>query len=236
MTGPKVAWENEYSERRFLTDAALPQKDVLRVLKELSRKHGLSLEGAHVLDAGCGTGRNSLHCAQSGASVSAFDIAENAVAIARKRAEEEGLRISFAVHDMAQDMPYGDDTFDLVLDITSSNSLRAAGRAHFLSECRRVLKPGGFLVMKALCLTGDRNARALIAASSVGEDGMYKLPGTTIVEKAWEVEEVKGYYGAVLEPVIFALKDSYMRMSGRSYKRRFIIAVWRKPFDGGLPS
>jgi ubiquinone/menaquinone biosynthesis C-methylase UbiE len=236
MTGPKVAWENEYSERTFLTDAALPQKDVLRALKELTRKHGLALDGARVLDAGCGTGRNSLHCARSGASVSAFDIAENAVAIARKRAEEEGLHIAFAVHDMAEDLPYGDGAFDLVLDITSSNSLRSFERAHFLSECRRVLKPGGVLVMKALCLTGDRNARALVAASSVGEDGMYELPGTTIVEKAWEVDEVKSYYGALFEPVIFTLKDSYMRMNGRSYKRRFIVAAWRKPFDGGLPS
>lgn len=236
MTGPKVAWENEYSERTFLTDAVLPQKDVLRALKELSRKHELSLDGARVLDAGCGTGRNSLHCARSGASVSAFDIAENAVATARMRAEEEGLHIEFAVHDMAEDMPYEDEVFDLALDITSSNSLRAPERAHFLSECRRVLKPGGLLVMKALCLTGDRNARALVAASAVGEDGMYELPGTTIVEKAWEIEEVKSYYGTLFEPVIFTLKDSYMRMNGRSYKRRFIIAAWRKPFDGGQPS
>jgi ubiquinone/menaquinone biosynthesis C-methylase UbiE len=236
MTGPKVAWENEYSERTFLTDAASPQKDVLRALKELARKHGLFLDGAQVLDAGCGTGRNSLHCARSGASVSAFDIAENAVTIARKRAEEEGLRIAFSVHDMAHDMPYDADSFDLVLDITSSNSLKASERSHFLAECLRVLKPGGILLMKALCLTGDHNARALIAASSVGEAGMYELPGTTIIEKAWEVDEVKSYYGAVFEPVTFTLKDSYMRMNGRSYKRRFIIAAWRKPFDGGLPS
>jgi 2-polyprenyl-3-methyl-5-hydroxy-6-metoxy-1,4-benzoquinol methylase len=51
---------------------------------------GLGFAGA-VLDAGCGTGENALHVASLGLLVLAVDVAETALAIARKKADDRGI-------------------------------------------------------------------------------------------------------------------------------------------------
>jgi 2-polyprenyl-3-methyl-5-hydroxy-6-metoxy-1,4-benzoquinol methylase len=52
-----------------------------------------------VLDAGCGTGENALHVASLGLLVLAVDVAETALAIARKKADERGIQVEFAAAD-----------------------------------------------------------------------------------------------------------------------------------------
>ncbi len=52
-----------------------------------------------MLDAGCGTGENALHLASLGLPVLGFDVAETALAIARKKAAERGIKVEFAAAD-----------------------------------------------------------------------------------------------------------------------------------------
>ena len=60
------------------------------------------LSGARVLDAGCGTGALSIEAAHRGASVTGVDVSSRMVAIARRRAADEGCddRIAFSSGDM----------------------------------------------------------------------------------------------------------------------------------------
>jgi ubiquinone/menaquinone biosynthesis C-methylase UbiE len=55
-----------------------------------------------VLDAGCGTGENSLHVARLGLPVLGVDVAETALAIAREKAAGSTVNIEFAVADALQ--------------------------------------------------------------------------------------------------------------------------------------
>jgi ubiquinone/menaquinone biosynthesis C-methylase UbiE len=63
-----------------------------------------------VLDAGCGTGENALHIASlkvparvaAGLSVLGVDVAETALAIARKKAADRGINVEFAAADAFQ--------------------------------------------------------------------------------------------------------------------------------------
>ena len=52
-----------------------------------------------VLDAGCGTGENALYFAAHGFEVVGVDAVDAAIAAARVKAEERGLRAEFLVHD-----------------------------------------------------------------------------------------------------------------------------------------
>jgi 2-polyprenyl-3-methyl-5-hydroxy-6-metoxy-1,4-benzoquinol methylase len=68
-----------------------------------------------VLDAGCGTGENALHIASLGLPVLGVDVAETALATARAKADDRGIKIEFAGADAFQLKRLG-RTFETVLD------------------------------------------------------------------------------------------------------------------------
>ena len=93
-------------------------------------------EGQRVLDLGCGTGVFLRAAADRGAQVVGIDAAEGLLAIARERVPEADLHAG----DM-QELPFGDDGFDVVTGFSSLFFADDMTRA--LSEACRVTKPGG---------------------------------------------------------------------------------------------
>jgi 2-polyprenyl-3-methyl-5-hydroxy-6-metoxy-1,4-benzoquinol methylase len=57
----------------------------------------LSRKPVSVLDVGCGTGGHAIPLARKGYSVTGIDVSEAMIAVARKKAEQEGLGIPFHV-------------------------------------------------------------------------------------------------------------------------------------------
>jgi 2-polyprenyl-3-methyl-5-hydroxy-6-metoxy-1,4-benzoquinol methylase len=100
--------------------------------------------GARVLDVACGTGNVAVPLARQGAQVTGVDIATNLLAQARERAAAEGLEILFEEGD-AEQLPYPDGTFDAV--VTMFGAMFAPRPELVVTECARVLKPGGLLAM-----------------------------------------------------------------------------------------
>jgi phthiocerol/phenolphthiocerol synthesis type-I polyketide synthase E len=101
-----------------------------------------TLSGRRVLDVGCGRGGTAaLLAAEFGALVTGVDLSPEAVAFCRT-AHGNG-ELSFKVGD-AEHLPFEDGAFDVVTNVESSHTypdMRA-----FLSEVRRVLKPGGWFL------------------------------------------------------------------------------------------
>ncbi len=99
------------------------------------------VRGLRVLDAGCGFGSNSIYCAQQGASVTAIDISETMVGLARKEAAEAGVEVDFMVQDVTDMRDVPSDAFDLVVSsVTVGFDL-----PRFFEEVARVLRPRGAL-------------------------------------------------------------------------------------------
>lgn len=93
-----------------------------------------------LLDAGCGAGLFSTMAIRKGAQVIGIDAAPGLLKIARQRNPEH----NFLEEDL-EAMPFADNTFDVV---TGFNSFQYAGDfQNALKEARRVLKPGGRLVV-----------------------------------------------------------------------------------------
>lgn len=99
--------------------------------------------GRDVLDAACGVGWGSALLKQAGArSVHGLDIAPDAIQSARDRAGD----CEFVIGDL-MDLPYPDDSFDLVACFETIEHVEDPMRA--LDEIRRVLRPGGFALISS---------------------------------------------------------------------------------------
>lgn len=97
--------------------------------------------GKDVLEAACGPGRGLGYLAQKARSVTAGDLTRALVEAARAH---YGERVKLSVFD-AQKLPFPDGSFDLVLLYEAFYYLPEPGA--FLAEARRVLRPGGELIL-----------------------------------------------------------------------------------------
>jgi SAM-dependent methyltransferase len=104
---------------------------------------------AEILDAPAGFGRHSIPLAEAGYRVTAADRSQVQLDEGRRRAgEAEWPRF---VHADFRDLPFGDESFDAVLNLFSSIGYRGEeGDRQMLSEFLRVLRPGARLLIETM--------------------------------------------------------------------------------------
>ena len=100
--------------------------------------------GKDVLEAGCGSGQGLGYIAHLAQSLIAGDFSEEIIDMARRY---YGDRIALRRFD-AQDMPFENDSFDVVILFEAIYYLLSAQR--FTEECKRVLKPGGKVLITSV--------------------------------------------------------------------------------------
>ena len=234
-------WDREYKNSTFLTKDNKPQADVVRFVKFLKKEFKKSagenfggFENIKVFDLGSGAGRNSFYFAELGASVVGLEISETAISIAQKNLNEAQkisgarLTVEYKKQSIGDKFPVPDGWADIVLDVTSSNSLSEAEREIYLSETARTLKSGGYFFVKALCKDGDDNAKHLLKTNPGGEVDTYILPDTGIRERVFSRDDFIATYQKFFIILHLEKKTSYTTMSGRLYKRNFWIGYLRK--------
>jgi SAM-dependent methyltransferase len=142
-------WDRLFGELYLRTYAALerggdPEPEALAA----ARLAGIE-PGADVLDCPCGYGRHSIALARAGFHVVGADRSPVLLEEARRRAGDgEWPRWVEADH---RELPLPDASFDAVFNLFSSIGYRGEeGDRQTLSELRRVLRPGGALVVETL--------------------------------------------------------------------------------------
>src|SRR5215475_5627342 len=101
--------------------------------------------GEHVLDVCCGTGTLSLAARRrvgAGGVVHGIDASEEMIARARTKSGRRRLPVTFEIAT-AQSLPFPDAMFDVVLCTLALHHLSEDARAAAIAEMRRVVKPGG---------------------------------------------------------------------------------------------
>ncbi len=153
-TGPRTAVTGQ--ERGFLPAMRhawlLPLYDPLTRLLGIGAVHRRLLEqaglrsGQRVLEIGCGTGNLLLAAkrAQPGAVVVGLDPDLDALARAHRKARRRGLTVQLD-RGHADELPYADDSVDVVLSAFVLHHVPAGEREGAVREVRRVLRPGGAL-------------------------------------------------------------------------------------------
>lgn len=98
--------------------------------------------GRRILDAGCGSGPLSAALGAKGAVVTGFDSSPAMLELARQRLGESA---DLHLADLSRPLPFADDSFD---DVVASLVLHyLEDWSAPLAELRRVLKPGGRLIL-----------------------------------------------------------------------------------------
>lgn len=129
----------------FLSAGRLAAESLTRLLE----KHNVSLdESSQVLDFGCGCGRVLRHLGHLPAAL--FGCDTNPVAVDWCSDHLPFARV--AVNALESPLDYDAESFDVVYALSVFTHLPARLQSHGMSEMRRVLKPGGVLV---LSLHGD---------------------------------------------------------------------------------
>ena len=125
----------------------------------------VQLRDAAVLDVGCGGGLLSEALAQSGAKVTAIDLAPNLLKVARLHGLESGIKVDYRempVEALAEQAPASFDA------ITCMEMLEHVPEpASIIEACAKLLKPGGRLFLSTLNRTPAAFALAIVGAEYV---------------------------------------------------------------------
>lgn len=141
MTGQP--WDASYHDGPAPWDVGQPQPAIVRLAAE-GRFAG------SVLDAGCGTGENALQVAALGLPVLGVDVAETALAMARRKARERGIAVEFEVADAFHLERLG-RRFDTVIDSGMFHTCDRLERAQYVASLASATEPGGTLYV--LCFS-----------------------------------------------------------------------------------
>ena len=137
-------------------DHLLPLYDIVARLAGVKALHSAVVAaaelrpGLRVLDVGCGTGSLVVTTRQRHPDVEVvgIDPDQRALNRARRKARRAGLPVRFD-HGYAQQLPYPDASFDRVLSSLMLHHIETGtgAQAEMCAEVRRVLAPGGQLVL-----------------------------------------------------------------------------------------
>ncbi len=130
-----------------------PWRYNLNLVRQVVR--GVPIDGARVLDVGCGRGGTCAYFARyhAAAEIVGVDLIAGQVEFCQSTHRAPNLR--FQQGD-AQHLPFDDGAFDVVTNIESSHCYPSLDA--FFSEVRRVLRPGG-----VFCYTDNLNAGEVAA-------------------------------------------------------------------------
>ena len=132
----------------FFGTADVMRRQIVPPVTRYLRERGAAAGKAHILDVACGTGSalNQLALAHPNERYTGLDLSPYYLQHARRRLTHvENLSL---VTGNAECLPFADASFDIVTSVFLCHELPHRARNSVLSEMRRVLKPGGLLVIE----------------------------------------------------------------------------------------
>ena len=142
------AWTYDYFQNRAFLERVIAWLDLPPA------------SATRVLEYGCGTGPAACFLAARGFQVDAIDLIPEAITLARRMAEERGVRVAFSVADICAFAAEPVTTrYDLVLDSYCLQSIVTdQDRSALFSAVRARLKPSGYYVISTALHVPGRKA------------------------------------------------------------------------------
>jgi ubiquinone/menaquinone biosynthesis C-methylase UbiE len=177
------------------------QKELIRKrLLKYTRKafHTLpKLDRPRILDAGCGSGVPTMELARlSNGEITALDIDQTALDILNRKIERAGLSDRIKTMNCSiLDMHFPEESFDI---IWAEGSIHDIGFERGLQECRRFLRPNGYLMVH------DEEGNVADKIEQISRCGYELIDHFVLNEDTWWKE-----YFAPLERLIGETRTKY---------------------------
>jgi ubiquinone/menaquinone biosynthesis C-methylase UbiE len=136
-----------HADIRFRSEYHYALFEYHRSAKILKRLEGEGIEvRGRVLDAGCGSGGIAVSFAEECGLAVGLDVKNKFGDAGRRLAAERGIGNAVFVQGDGTELPFGSDSFDLVL--SHSVIEHVASAESYLRECHRVLRRNGILFLQ----------------------------------------------------------------------------------------
>ena len=136
----------------------------------------------HVLDLGCGAGRNSIYLAKRGLEIVGIDASASALRLAGRWANQEKLfNVEFLEATMT-DIPFGNSQFDAVISISVIHHALKKDIVETTNEVHRVLKKRGIFLANLTSVDDPR-----YGAGEIVEPGTFKTLEAYEKNRFWEL-------------------------------------------------
>ncbi len=160
MKNPKEKWNKRYKEGNH-HDIEDPSNLLKRWISRIPT--------GKAIDIGCGNGRNAIFLSTKGYEVDAIDFSEEALKIAREKAQEKNLKINWIKKDI-QEHNFPKGKYDLVV-MSFFNPLEK------LAEIKNSLNEGGHILFENHIKTEKREVKG------PDKDSKYRFDPNEVLEK-----------------------------------------------------
>ncbi|HZY42628.1 MAG TPA: methyltransferase domain-containing protein, partial [Anaerolineae bacterium] len=179
-----------------------------KALRQLTIDQARLRPGEAVLDVGCGTGDLTLLAKRrvgAAGQVCGIDAGPEMIEVARRKASKAGVEIDFRVEPI-EALTFPAQTFDVVLSSLMMHHLPDELKPRALAELRRVLKPGGRVLIADFKRPTNHLGQAVIGLMMHGhvKEGAQDLPallaeaGFDRIESDEQRSRVLGFVRAVV--------------------------------------
>jgi SAM-dependent methyltransferase len=176
MSDGRIDWENLYKASFTPWDVKRPDSHLMEIIKTTP------MQPCRVLEIGCGTGTNAIWLAGQGFRVTAIDMSESALKIAR---EKKGIeQCDLLLYDFL-DKPFPENSFDFVFDLGCFHGFaNPADRDLFARRVAGCLSDAGYWFSICSCTDGPAVCPTRLSARDI----------TSAVEPCFEIQSITSGY------------------------------------------
>ncbi|EML8490106.1 class I SAM-dependent methyltransferase [Salmonella enterica subsp. enterica] len=195
-------WEDLHKRSSLEETRTTPSYAICRIVSERnSIMTGNDAAKMHVLEIGCGFGRNLLYLVENEFAGEYTGIDQTEIAIKQSSLTLQKFILSEKIHIMKAnaggDIPFEDETFDCIFDIMSAITFipEEGARKKYFNNVERLLKPGGAYFFLSVRKEGEVNDK--ISDPSLGDESLFKRKFDSMIEKSYSSDELKNYLSSL---------------------------------------